>query len=264
MRKLGTLAVVVLCAFGVDTPRVEACGGFFCGRQPVDQTAERIVFKVGPNSVTMVVQIAYTGEAADFAWVLPLGDVPPVDSLAVFPQRALTALDANTGPQFQPPEACFGRGPRFAAPEAAADAGADADADVTVHYRAEVGPFEVAAIESNDPDALYEWLRTNGFNVNEAMLPYIRIYTEEGMKFIALKLRQDEDVADIQPFRFELPGTTPSVPLRMTALSAEPEMRPSASVRKARATGAPDGPSRGLLRPPGVPMRALYAVTRGC
>ncbi|WP_437815261.1 hypothetical protein [Sorangium sp. So ce1078] len=53
------------------------------------------------GSVTMVTQIHYAGAAPDFAWVVPLAEVPAADSLAVFPQLALTALDAATGPQFR-------------------------------------------------------------------------------------------------------------------------------------------------------------------
>src|SRR3954468_10577629 len=119
-----------------------ACGGFFCGTTPVDQTAERIVFKVHEDSTTMITQIAYTGKAEDFAWVLPLASVPDVASLKVFPQRALTALDANTGPQFQLPNECQ---QFFGVPTAAGAGGQPQDdaagappPSVTVHYRAEV------------------------------------------------------------------------------------------------------------------------------
>jgi hypothetical protein len=222
-------ALLVGCGAWLAAPSAaDACGGFFCGRLPVDQTAERIVFKVGSDSTTMITQIAYTGSAPDFAWVLPLASVPDVKSLGVFPQRALTALDANTGPQFQLPDQCLNFGPLASRGGAGQsdDAGSSAEDEsgVTVHYRAEVGPYEVAAIESADPMALFEWLRTNMFNVNDMMLPYIRKYTEEGMKFIALKLKKDKDTRDIQPFRFDLPGTSPSIPLRMTAVAAEPEM----------------------------------------
>jgi hypothetical protein len=222
---LGLFAFAI-AAYG-QVPVAQACGGFFCGRMPVDQTAERIVFKVNEDTVTMIVQISYSGAAEDFAWVLPLGTVPDVASLDVFPQRALTALDANTGPQFSPPTDCPFGGPFFltgsclncaGAPESASDSG------VTVHYRAEVGPYDVAAIESEDPMALFQWLRDNEFNVNDPMLPYIHAYTDEGMKFLALKLQKDAATTDIQPFRFDLPGTSPSIPLRMTALAAEPEM----------------------------------------
>jgi MYXO-CTERM domain-containing protein len=56
------------------------------------------------------------------------------------------------------------------------------------------------------------------------MEPYIERYTSEGLKFLALKLLDTADVKDLSPFRFTLPGTTPTIPLRMTALAAEPEM----------------------------------------
>ena len=201
-----------------------ACGGFFCGQQPVDQTAERIVFAVNDDgTVTMIVQIAYQGSAPDFAWVLPLGAVPDVESLDVFPQAALTALDANTGPQFQWPDDldCYG-GLAFDA--AGSGPPSRSDGEVTVHIRETVGPFDVAVIESRDPGALVDWLRTNGFRVTSPMEPYIRIYTEEGMKFLALRLEPGRDVSDIEPFMFTLPGQAPSIPLRITALAAEPEM----------------------------------------
>jgi hypothetical protein len=228
MSKTSILALVMCCTTYLQAPVARACGGFFCGRQPVDQTAERILFKVNPNSVTMIVQIAYAGPAPDFAWVLPLGNVPDPKTLGTFPQRALTALDANTAPQFDLPSACQRVVPLMGGSANAGGRSAagvpEADSGVSVHFREEVGPYEVAAIESDDPMALYEWLKTEGFNVNEMMLPYIRTYTAEGMKFLALKLQKDKDTTDITPFRFDLAGSTPSIPLRMTALAAEPEM----------------------------------------
>jgi hypothetical protein len=219
------LALASSCA--MFQPRLaQACGGFFCGRTPVDQTAERILFAVGGGSTTMAVQIQYTGDAADFAWVLPLGEVPDVESLAVFPQRALTALDANTGPRFQLPSdgACYNT---FGFPTAAGgaqDAGASPidtpPPPVTIHFEVEVGPDEAAAVESTDPQALIDWLRPRGYRVPAAMEPYIAAYTKEGMKFLALKLLPDQGAGDIQPLRFTLPGESPSIPIRLTSLAA--------------------------------------------
>jgi hypothetical protein len=42
-------------ALHVEPGRAHACGGFFCSAVPVDQTAERIVFRVREDSTTMVV-----------------------------------------------------------------------------------------------------------------------------------------------------------------------------------------------------------------
>ncbi|WP_437840210.1 DUF2330 domain-containing protein [Sorangium sp. So ce1153] len=224
MRKLWAATVMAAAALMTAPRPAEACGGFFCGRQPVDQTAERILFATNQDgSVTMVTQIQYAGAAPDFAWVVPLAEVPAVDSLAVFPQLALTALDTATGPQFQWPDdpGCYP--PVFNAGGGPTAGGVD-DGGVTVHIREEVGPYDVAVIESADPTALISWLRDNGFRVNDAMAPYIGIYTSEGMKFLALRLQPDAEVSDIQPFRFTLPSGSPSIPIRLTAIAAEPEM----------------------------------------
>ncbi|MDC0681252.1 DUF2330 domain-containing protein [Sorangium atrum] len=226
MRKLG-VAMGMAAAALMTAPRpAEACGGFFCGRQPVDQTAERILFATNQDgSVTMVTQIQYAGAAPDFAWVVPLAEVPAVDSLAVFPQLALTALDTATGPQFQWPNDpnCYPAFPEATAGGGSTSGGTD-DGDVAVHIREEVGPYDVAVVESTDPTALIDWLRDNNFRVNDAMAPYIGIYTSEGMKFLALRLKPDAEVTDIQPFRFTLPSGSPSIPIRLTAIAAEPEM----------------------------------------
>ena len=85
-------------AAAVQAPTAQACGGFFCSSTPVDQNAERVVFKVrGDGRTDMIVQITYQGKAEDFAWLLPLAEPPKESDLGIFPQRALTALDAHTG-----------------------------------------------------------------------------------------------------------------------------------------------------------------------
>jgi hypothetical protein len=85
---------------------------------------------------------------------------------------------------------------------------------VTIHYEVEVGPYGAAVVESSDPTALVGWLRDNGYRVPPVMDPYIAAYTNDGMKFLALKLLPEQGVDDIQPLRFSLAGTTPSIPVR--------------------------------------------------
>ncbi len=218
--------LAVAGASGFTSAEAEACGGFFCGQQPVDQTAERILFEVGQDSVTMTTQISYNGRAEDFAWILPLSEVPDVQSLAVFPQQALNALDANTGPTFQPPNdpACQINFPVPALSGSAVNEDSSGPPPVNVFIRAEVGPYDAAVVGSESPEELVRWLRNEGYRITPVMEPYVARYTEEGMKFLALKLLETAGVQDLKPFRFTLPGTSPSVPLRMTALAAEPEM----------------------------------------
>ncbi|MBO6938418.1 MAG: DUF2330 domain-containing protein [Deltaproteobacteria bacterium] len=214
-------ALVMASVWWVAQP-ARACGGTFCTvAAPVDQAAERVVFAVDEAAGTtdMIVQVQYEGAAAEFAWVVPLAVVPVDGSIATFPQEGLDLLAGATAPTFR--FSCTGV--QLAAPDV--DAGVDTEASlVDVHAFEEVGPYEVAVVESDEPQALVQWLRANGFRVSAPMEPFIAEYVRLGMKFLALKLNSSSKVGDIEPLRLTLPGTTPSIPLRMTALAAEPEM----------------------------------------
>lgn len=230
LARAAACSISLLAVAATITPQsASACGGFFCGFQPVDQSAERIIFKVNKNkTVTMAVQVQYQGAAEDFAWVLPLPEVPDASSLATFPLGAMIGLDARTGPQFMIPDECQS-GLRFAEADAAggppqASPSGNDDGGVTVHIQQQVGNYEAAVVESDDPEALHKWLVGAGYRVGSSMKPLVKLYTDAGMKFLALKLVTGAGVEDIQPFMLTLPGETPSIPLRLTAVAAEPEM----------------------------------------
>ena len=198
-----------------------ACGGFFCSREPVDQQAERIIFvQEDEQTITSYVEIMYQGSAEDFAWVVP---VPAVPDLGVWNGAAFDALDTATEPFFQPPWECFA----FDDADGGGAPGADPRAgggEVEVLAREQVGPFDTATIESDDPRALVEWLRTNGFRIVEEMEPFIALYTRERMKFTAMKLQPGEGIDAIQPIIMTYRATHPAVPLRLTAVAALLEM----------------------------------------
>jgi len=216
---MGIAALLSLCAstYAAD---VSASGGFFCKGQPVTQSAERILFEVGEGTVRVTTQLSFSGPAADFAWVLPLAEVPDPDSLAVLSPPALHTLDSSSAPTF--PLTCPGTGLGTGCPECAPVNSGDGEIDV--YLRAEVGAYDVSVVGAENPAALVQWLRDAGYRITPPMAPYIAAYADEGMKFLALKLRPSAGVQDIRPFRFSVPGTTPSIALRMTALAAEPEM----------------------------------------
>jgi hypothetical protein len=217
---LATL-VLTLSAFAVETPVASACGGFFCSSTPVDQNAERVAFKIRDDGRTdMIVQISYQGKAEDFAWLLPLAEPPKESDLAVFPQRALTALDAQTGVSVN--SGCIATAASAPGANQAVD---DAEhGAVDVYVRTQIGNYAVVVIGSKDAQATADWLKDNDFRISEAMLGFIKLYTAEGMKFLALKLLPDKTANDITPFKLTLAGESPSIPLRLSAVAAEPEM----------------------------------------
>ncbi len=217
MRTPNVLALGALAGALLAPAVASACGGFFCNATPVDQQAERIIFvQEDADTVTSYVEINYQGDPAGFAWVVP---VPAVPELDVWFSGAFNALDLATQPQFNVPWGCF--------LEADAAAGGPPNADddgVDVLAQERVGPFDTATIQSEDPRALVEWLRVNEYRITPAMEPFIAMYTEEGMKFLAMKLAPGEDTASIRPIKMTYTAAGPAVPLRLTAVAAQLEM----------------------------------------
>ncbi|MSP72100.1 MAG: DUF2330 domain-containing protein [Myxococcales bacterium] len=216
-------ALAATAALALAPTSAWACGGFFCSSSPVDQEAERIIFvQEDENTLRTIVEIKYQGEPQNFAWVVPVPSVPEFDTF--FPQ-AFNALDVRTQPQFNPPPECQSRD--FASdgpgpPSSSAENGAEDP--VMVLDRQVVGPFDVATIQSEDPEALVQWLQDNDFRVSDEMVPFIALYTADGMKFTAMKLLPDQGTDAIRPISMRYPSAGPMIPLRLTAVAALLEM----------------------------------------
>ena len=222
-KRYGLLVVPMLAALVVGwllaSSSVSACGGFFCTTTPVDQNAERIIFtQNGDGTVSAYVQIEYTGEAPDFSWILPLPEAIPAEAVEV-PEDAMAAfteLEVATDPVFITPPLpdCV---PRVATTTATM-------ASVSVFATGEVGPYGFDVVGSEDPLALITWLRENDYRVTEAMEPLINVYVEEAFVFLAMKLRPDAGVQDVEPVKVTYPSEAPMIPLRLTAVAANPDM----------------------------------------
>lgn len=219
--KLSVLLSVALLFMLLTTYTVDACGGLFCQNTPVDQQAERIIFTVnGDNTITAYVQINYTGEAPDFSWVVPVPSVPEVDVAEIATFDELSTL---TAPVFTPPPVPDCAMVLMAVPESAA-AGEFDDSAVEVLAAGTAGPYAYEVVTSPDPNALILWLRDHNYRVTEEMEPLIRVYNTEGMVFLAMQLQPDQGVADIQPIVMTYESTKPMIPLRLTAVAANPNM----------------------------------------
>ena len=229
IRKCFLLSFILLTVL-LSSQSAQACGGLFCQNSPVDQNAERIIFTQNKDgTVTAIIQIQYTGFAEDFSWILPIPEPITADALEV-PETAMNAfieLETSTNPRYIPPEL-----PRCArdfdfnfslGAGAAVDMAAPAN-EVEIFASGEVGPFGFDVIGSQDPDALINWLRDNNYRVEPPMEPLIDVYVEEQFVFLAMKLLPNQGVQDIQPIQVTYPSERPMIPLRLTAVAANPDM----------------------------------------
>lgn len=219
-----------------------ACGGLFCstgpGAAPVDQTGERILFEVEGDRVCATVEIAYTGAPEAFAWVVP---VPAPPEVSDGDAALLNALAAATDLKWQFPAAdnagCpwpsygsgGGCGCGFASDDGGGESGGGGPEEippplVEVYGRQQTDTYEAATIGAERADDLVAWLGENAFNVSENMVPAMQPYVDEGMLFLAIKLRAGRDAAQIKPIRFCYEAAAPQIPLRLTAVAAQPQL----------------------------------------
>jgi hypothetical protein len=229
-KHLFLFTAMLLSTLWFSSRSVHACGGLFCQNSPVDQNAERIIFTQNRDgTITAIIQIQYTGFAEDFSWIVPLPNAITADALEV-PDTAMTAfieLETSTNPRFIPPplprcaqdfDFSFGFGGdamEMAMPTAGS---------VQIFASGEVGPFGFDVIGSEDPNALINWLRDNNYRVEPPMEPLINVYVEEQFVFLAMKLLPNQGVQDIQPIQVTYPSERPMIPLRLTAVAANPDM----------------------------------------
>lgn len=244
IRDTALCAAMLTSALGARS--AEACGGFFCATTPVVQTGEGIVFGVDHDrgTIDVTIRIQYQGAAPEFAWVLPLQAEP--SAIEVGSELLFQALDDATVPRFRleldDRGQCFGGrasgGVADASVSVAFDGGA-APGGVEVLREAPVGPYDSVVLRSTNPELLRSWLVEAGYQVTEAMMEAAVPYVARGDVLLALKLRNDSGVGEVQPIALRMPSTEACVPLRLTAIAAADDMEVTAWVLSNRGRAIP-------------------------
>jgi hypothetical protein len=220
----------------------------------VNQRAEQIVFEVSPGAVSAHVRILYQGDPEQFAWLLP---VPSVPDLELSHTELFALLDQRTSPSVSyassslcpaqryrceshpqcpaPVNAAAGSQPLadFAGSPVASGAmpnSPGAAPPVTVLASARVGAYDTVTFAASEAELAIEWLNDNGFIVNETMSPYMQPYLDSGMVFVASKLVPGSDLDEIRPLKLTYEADVPAIPLRLTAIAAEPHMTVTALI----------------------------------
>lgn len=184
-----------------------------------------MVISLGLEETVLWDQIVYSGDPEDFVWVLP---VPSEEvSVELADSQFFARIDARTAPTIAP----LSPPPRLFCPSGGVGCGAaasfdDSDAQpdpdgVTVFNEDVVGPYETVTIGAEDPEALYDWLTGNGYDVPPATLPAIDHYIEQQSVFVVMRLAPGENVQAMEPVRVRYPGYMASFPLKMVVVGAK-------------------------------------------
>ena len=224
MKKPLLLCMALASACAVLEPNVaDACGG--CFTPPARQESERSVvidhrmaLAISTQQTVLWDQIRYSGDPAEFAWVLP---VRAGAKLELSNDAFFTALDTSTQPVVYAPSTyggAMGCGlTGCSSVEAAGASAAPGAGQVQVLSQSVVGPYETVTLRATDPGALRNWLKGHAFAIPDGIAPTIDAYVAESFDFLALRLRPDCGERAMLPVRIVTPGADPTLPLRMVA-----------------------------------------------
>ena len=238
----------VALACGCFTPPVP--GAIDNDQYAVNQLAEQIVFEVpGDGTITAHVLIRYNGSPDQFAWLVP---VPTAPTLELSENMLFGLIDDATRPNVNtrtenvcpspeyvcryhgPPSDCFS-GPGGLTTGSSAGGfdsnaaptsgdGGQSPGGVTVVAQQQVGSYDTVTFAADEATAAVEWLTTNDFIVNETTTPFMQPYLDAGMLFVAAKLVPGAGTDEIKPLAMTYEWPRPIIPLRITAVAAEPHL----------------------------------------
>ena len=205
-----------------------ACGGFFCFTQPVDQSAERVLYVQDGDKIAVHIQISYTGKDEQFSWILPLPSAP---TLGIGSDSIFQILEQETAPRFtlqwNNTNNCYGYQPCYRMDATGAGGGGPPNKNgggVEVLDQGNVGPYDYVTLKSGSASELIEWLNKNKYVQPAESEPLIKSYVDKKHVFLALKLAKDSDAGDIAPIVVKLDESSPCLPIRLTKIAAQPDM----------------------------------------
>ena len=223
-----------------------ACGGFFCnqpqpnGPLPIAQAAENVLFVMdtdaqGVHRVEAHIQIAYTGPATSFSWIVPVTTVPTVD---VGWDILFDRIEPPTRPSFQLMTVvdgrCKGGGGGVGCGGLAGSSAAGAKSDnggpgvspaVDVLSQGSAGPYDYVVVRSEEGATLRNWLTTNGYFVSPESEQIVDDYVAGGYSFVAVRLMVGQDTSAIRPIVLRMQSSEACLPLKLTAIASTPDLR---------------------------------------
>jgi hypothetical protein len=230
---LAVLLVVILFLLTPATP-VLADGGFFPDSMYRDlyEVAQKAVILYGNSTGNctgnctgnytehLILSVSFEGDAEDFAWVIP---VPNLPEIAVTDAELFRELSDFTAVEVPSPG--FGC---FFGPAAPGDQGG-----VDVIEEQVVGPYATAILSATNATALADWLNANGYIFPEEGEEIVSEYIEKEWYFVATKINAVEEGTNytlaegaIEPIVLSFASNQTVYPLRISSLSASTEELP--------------------------------------
>ncbi|GHI83611.1 DUF2330 domain-containing protein [Streptomyces xanthophaeus] len=227
-RILTLLFALLVTQLGSLISPAYACG---CGAMVPDGQSvigvdrETSVVRWDGRTEQIVMRFTVGGDARKAAWIMPvpgratveLGDADLFGELA-----QMTRPERRTRTYFWPREDDwpFSSGRRDGA---GAMAPGTADPGVGVVGRERLGDFDVARLTATDPDALKDWLESNGFRLPDRLAAEVKPYVDQGWEYVAVRLAPREQGrplrGDLDPLRIRFDSDRLVYPMRLSRMA---------------------------------------------
>ncbi|WOX09368.1 DUF2330 domain-containing protein [Streptomyces sp. N50] len=93
--------------------------------------------------------------------------------------------------------------------------------------RERLGPFDVARLTATDPDALGDWLHTNGFVLPSRLDQALQPYVDQRWEYVAIRLAPAAVGTPLQgaldPLHLAFAAESPVYPMRLSRLARTPQ-----------------------------------------
>lgn len=143
------------------------------------ENEQRAVIWQEGNSETLILSFEFKGDAKDFGWVVPTPTQPQVSKSS---DELFTSLAKLTTPEIDQVEAV----PLMMAPNTLLE-----DKGVAVVEAKEVGIYKTSILKASDQEALYNWLKENGYQYPEQGKYILDEYIQKGWFFTACQVRPE-------------------------------------------------------------------------
>ena len=218
------LAIVALLATSAP---VYADGGFFKKWRPdvdkdISEPVQKAIILYQDGREDLILQVKYEGDVEEFAWVIPVPGYPDINVSEPLLFTELAYLTYVYIPEYVNVDlridlhfgGTFGQAKEATPP------------NVEVWEEGTVGVYDYAILSAIDPDALIEWLNTNGYAFPEDGQDVVDHYIDKEWYFVATRINVDKEASEmnegmLQPLRLSFDSDEKVYPLRISALSTD-------------------------------------------
>lgn len=177
-------------------------GGFFIIRIEIparagysaDQRAI-IIFDQERKTETLVLSTKYHGTWLDFAWVIPVPQLPNREQIDLLSNgnSAFREIVNFTEPRVETEIVVTGGCIGMGCPSSPGSGGAPATPSVEVIDRFKVKGMDIALLQAQDANELTEWLNANGYRVPQNASETLAHYIARQWKFVAVKVDTNDE-----------------------------------------------------------------------